>query len=579
MKEIRISESEFRIGVHIFLIASAFLYLVFSLYKTQITNHQKYWEIRKEQNLFAGSTNRRGTIYATRKDGELLPLAVDKEVYKLIISPKNIPKSDEDFYFQKLSEIVTSLDKQNFYEKISKKNIAYLELETLDKSVGDKIDDLALDGVLVVKDFKRSYPLKDVGARVVGFVGNGEGGMIGRYGLEKQYESDLTPTNSLSTSFFQKLLQNINSGTVDDVENTSKNVITTIEPNVEIFLHNHLVKMKEEWGADSVSAIILKPSNGDLIAMDTVPSYDPNNYKDFDVSLFNNPNIQGVYELGSIMKPITMSGGIELGLVTPETKYHDYGFIKINNYTIWNFDHKIRGEQTMQEVINNSLNTGAVFVEKLLGKENFKKNFAKFGFETITGIDFPGESYNITDNLERGNTSDVDYATAAFGQGVAVTPISMLRALSTIVNEGKLVYPRFLSGYLYPNGNIEHSNRDVDNDNKENQVVSTTTAKTVENMLVTLIDAGLAHGRFKDQYYKVGAKTGTAQIPKKGGGYETDRFIHSYFTFLGQGENRYAVLIFQVNPKRGSLASLTLAPPATKLKDFLISYYNIPPDR
>ncbi len=580
MKEIRINEGQIKILGLVSVVGIAFLYLIFCLYKTQITNHSKYLESRNEQNQLIVNNSKRGTIYGTRKDGELLPLAVDEQIYKLVISPKNIPKKIEDFYFEKLSQILPDLKKNDFYEKVSKKKIVYVELGIIDKKLVTKIDDLALEGVFVVKDFKRTYPMKDVGARFLGFVGDGEGGMMGRYGLEKQYNSLLTGNNSTSVSFFQKLLQDINLGSVS--KDTNKNgdndgsIITSIEPNVQNFLHNHLLDMKEQWGADSVSAIIIKPSSGDITAMDTVPSFDPNNYKDFDISLFNNPNIQGVYELGSIMKPITMSGGIQNRLVTPESTYHDYGFVKVNNFTIWNFDHKIRGEQTMQDVINNSLNTGAVYVENLLGKERFKNNFNNFGFETVTGVDFPGESYNITDNLEKGKTSDVDYATAAFGQGVAITPISMLRALSTLVNAGVLVQPKFIKSILHTDGNIEYVNP---NSEKKENVVSSTTAKTVENMLVNLIDVGLAHGRFKDKYYKVGAKTGTAQIPKKGGGYETDRFIHSYFTFLGEGENRYAVLIFQVNPKRGALASLTLAPPATKLKDFLISYYNIPPDR
>jgi cell division protein FtsI/penicillin-binding protein 2 len=410
----------------------------------------------------------------------------------------------------------------------------------------------------------------EVGGRIVGFVGDGNGGLVGRYGLEKQYENDLKSSDGLGSSFFAKIFESKNLSISDKA---SKDIVTSLEPNVMKYLNTILMEMKEKWGSDEASAIVMDAHTGEILGMETVPEFNPNNYKDYDIKNFKNPSVQGVYELGSIMKPITMAAGIEERLVTPQTVFHDYGFVKIDNYTIKNFDEKVRGDVTMQDIISQSLNTGVVYVQRLLGKEKFKDNFKKFGLEDTTGIDFPGEVINKTDNLD-GNT-DVNFATASFGQGVAITPISMLSALAILPNDGKTMCPHFLVSKIFQDA----STMDYECENAQKTVVSTSTAQTMKQMLVELIDTGLANGRFKDKNYKVGAKTGTAQLPSPDGKYYKDKFIHSYFTFFPSENPKFAVLIYQVNPKKGLLASITLAPFASQIKDFLLTYYSVPPDR
>jgi cell division protein FtsI/penicillin-binding protein 2 len=180
---------------------------------------------------------------------------------------------------------------------------------------------------------------------------------------------------------------------------------------------------------------------------------------------------------------------------------------------------------------------------------------------------------NKTDNLD--TDTEVNFATAAFGQGVAITPVSMLSALSVIANGGMSLSPHFLIRKELQNG-IKIS---YQRDEEPKVVVSSTTASTMKDMMVNLIDSGLANGRYKDLNYKIASKTGTAQLPSPDGKYYKDKFIHSYFTFFPADNPQFAVLIYQKNPKQGLLASLTLAPYATKIKDFLVTYYNIPPDR
>jgi cell division protein FtsI/penicillin-binding protein 2 len=548
-----------------------FLYLFYVLFSLQIRDGKKYLDKRTQQNERFSQNGKRGSIFSLRKDGELVPLAYDSVWYKLIVSPKDIPSDYQERLFQLMSrEVNLNISNEKFRSLLANKNSSYVELGIISKDEAENIEKLNLYGVYTVKSFKREYPFKEVGARVVGFVGGGEDGFLGRYGLEKFYNNDLSVGASIDSSFFSKIFKS--NEEISEVEN-NKDIVTTLEPNVMNFLHTTLLDMKEKWKADTVSAIIMRPKTGEIVAMETVPGFDPNKYAEENVKNFSNPSVSGVYELGSIMKPITMSSAINEGLVTPQTVFHDKGFVKIDNYTIKNFDEKVRGDVTMQDVISQSLNTGIVFVQRLLGKEKFKEYFEKSGLSDTTGIDFPNEAINLTDNLD--TDTDVNFATAAFGQGVAVTPIGMLTALSIITNRGKTICPHFLNYKLF-HDNFK-SYYECENEPKE--VIKETSADTAKKMMIELIETGLAHGRYKDQNYYIGAKTGTAQLPSPDGKYYKDKFIHSYFTFFPGTDPEFSVLIYQVNPKEGMLASMTLAPYATKIKDFLLEYYSLPPDK
>jgi cell division protein FtsI/penicillin-binding protein 2 len=532
-------------------------------------DHKEYKKTRDSQHENITKETKRDTIYGKLKNGDLVPLAVDQTKYKLVISPKDVPSFYEDRLYDLLNNIV-ALDYDSFKQRLSNKQDLHEEIKVINGLEREKVESLSIPGVMTYETFKREYPLQSVGGRVVGFVGGGEDGFTGRYGLEKQYNSDLTTKNNKNLNFFNKVFSHTKE---DESVSSSKEIVTSLEPNVMKFINKTLLQMHASWQADEVSAIVMENSTGKIIAMETIPEFDPNTYKDFEIKTYNNPSIQSVYELGSIMKPITLSGAIEKNLIKPTTVFHDTGFVKIDNYTIKNFDEKVRGDQTMQDVISNSLNTGAVYVQKLLGKDGFKENYNKFGLNEPTEIDFPGEVMNKNDNLD--TNTDVNFATASFGQGVAITPISMLTSLSIIANSGKKVCPHFLEYKLLKDRtkSFFECRHDLD------QAVSSSTANIMKNMLVELVDSGLAKGKYKDENYKVGAKTGTAQLPSPDGKYYKDKFIHSYFMFL-PGENpKYTVLIYQINPKKGALASLTLAPYATEIKNFLVTYYNIPPDR
>ena len=310
--------------------------------------------------------------------------------------------------------------------------------------------------------------------------------------------------------------------------------------------------------------------------MDSLPSYDPNNRADVsDLSVFANPLIGSVYEMGSIIKPLTMSAGIDSGAITANSTYNDTGTITVDGRKISNYDLVARGVIPMQQILSQSLNVGAAHIALTMGSTTMQKYFLNFGFGSTTGIDQPGEQAGLVRNLKSGQ--DVNYATAAFGQGIAITPTETVRALSAIANGGYLVTPHIANEIDYDIGGYKKINPGLGE-----RVFSSSTAATVTNMLINVVDKVMAPARsdMSKPGYAIAAKTGTAQIADPvNGGYYTDRYLHSFFGYFPAHNPRFLVFLYQVYPKNVQYASETLTDPFAQITSYLISYYDIPPDR
>lgn len=317
----------------------------------------------------------------------------------------------------------------------------------------------------------------------------------------------------------------------------------------------------------------MDPKTGAILAMALDNEFNSNQTRSVtDVTQFSNPLVENVFEMGSIMKPVIMGIAIDQGAVTPTTTYFDQGFVKVGDRTIYNFDKRGRGLANMQTVLNQSLNTGMVYVMQHMTKSAFKNQWLSFGFSQKTGVDLPAEGAGLTSNL---NTNrDVEFANVSFGQGVAITPLEMIRAHAVLANGGRLVTPHVVSAIEYPSGLTKQLDWPV-----TGQLIKPETQATITKMLITVFD-NYNGGKIKFDHYSVAAKTGTAQIAKPGGGYYGDRNLHTFMAYFPATNPRFIVFFYNQYPKNGAqFSSETLLPPFTELAKFLFSYYDVPPDR
>ena len=272
------------------------------------------------------------------------------------------------------------------------------------------------------------------------------------------------------------------------------------------------------------------------------------------------------------MKPLTMAAALDAGVVSPSATYNDTGCITANTKRICNWDKKARGVIPVIEIIKQSLNVGASWLAARLGQERLRDYFTKlFGEET--GVDLPSESEALIGNLS--SREQVNYATAAFGQGVAVTPMQMIRALGALANGGAMVRPHLVSAIELDSGVV----RPVD-PGAHTQVFSSEAVRETVTMMDAVFDQKLANGTAKIPTMSVAAKTGTAQLTKPGGGYyDEGRWFHSEVAFFPSYSPRFIILLYTNDPQGVEYASETLTPTLLDLVHFLIDYYEVPPDR
>jgi len=513
----------------------------------------------------------RGSILFMTKDKELVSAASISSGFKITINPRAIKNPEEAFNV--LNQII-SLNKEEFLAKAIKddpyEEIAFRQ----SKEVADKISELKIPGVSVFKERWRFYPGNELASRAIGLVAFDADKQTGRYGLERSYNHILErQADKLYINFFAEVFANL-SQLVFEKEKPG-NVVTSIEPSVQGVLEEQLAGIIKKWNSNFAGGIILNPKNGEVYAMAHLPQINLNDFsKVRDVSLFGNPIVESVFEFGSVIKALTMAAALNEGKVTADTKYDDKGFIVVGKETINNFDKKGRGVTNMQEVLNQSLNTGAVFAMQKLGRDKFRKYFFDFGLKERTGVDLPSEVKNLVSNLE-GN-QDVEYATASFGQGIATSPISAARAFSALANGGTLVTPHLVTKIDFD----DLPDKEIKKTASPNQIIKPETAEEITRMLTVVFDKSINKTDSLLKRYNIAAKTGTAQIAKEqGGGYYEDKHLHSFFAYFPAYNPEFLVLLYTKDPKGARFASETMAGPFMNIAKFLISYYEIPPDR
>jgi len=537
----------FRFSLVISLIFGGYVFLLFHLYQLQLTNGKVYLAQAESQNGAAYLTAAvRGAIYFTDRDGAKIPAAINKDfpeayaVPKIMTDTVSAAKTAAEIFSRPESELKKSFS--------TRSNYVLLAAHASDEVVS-KIRDAKVNGLYVKQVPDRFYPSGPLAAQLLGFVGpnNSDNGSSGRYGLEKFYEDKLAG----------------NEGNILEVAisaGVGENLALTLDSNIQREAETLLAKMVREHKAEGGTIIVEEPKTGKILAMGSSPDFDPNNYSISPIAAFLNPATEKLYEPGSIMKVVTMSAGIDSGKITPDTTYVDTGKLVIYDHVIRNWDLKAYGKMTMTGVIEKSLNTGAAFAERRTGDDVFKSYLKNFGFGDKTGIDLPGEIAGDLKGLVVGGPP-INFATASFGQGIAVTPLEVVNGISVVANGGLLMRP-YVNAALKPQ--------------IVRRVISEDTARSVTAMMVSAVDkAKLA----QISGYAVAGKTGTAQIPDFVRGGYSDQVTDSYVGFAPAYNPRFVIFIKLSKPEGAPLAGTTVLPAFRELAQFVLNYYNVTPDR
>jgi cell division protein FtsI/penicillin-binding protein 2 len=538
--------SRFTVLIGFLLIAYSFL--IFRLYNLELVKGG-YYTARAESETLASEdlSANRGAIYFTDKNGGVLPAAINKNFPIIYAVPKAIEDPDEAA--NALAPIL-NMPVQTLRKIFSKPNDSYEMLEKkIDPSLAAQVEDLNIKGVYTDAVAERFYPMGAVASQVLGFVGPNpkDSGESGHYGIEE---------------FYNSTLESVVSGSKNIIQGVDVNL--TIDPNIQIEAEKILDDLVAANNATGGSVIVEDPQTGKILAMGSTPDFDPNDYSSSSIADFLSPTVQKVYEPGSVFKVLTMAAGIDAGKITPQTTYTDKGTVTVSGAKITNYDLLTHGAYgpgtTMTNVIEHSINTGAVFAEAQTGNDIFTNYLKKFGLNEKTGVDLPGEVAGNLNELTP-KAPQVAFSTASYGQGVAVTPLEIINAIAAIANGGTLMRP-YLNAALQPQ--------------VIRRVISTSTAEQVTGMMISAVDkAGVA----SIDGYSMAGKTGSAFIPDLVHGGYTNKLIDSYIGFGPTSNPKFIAMIRIDTLPESAIAALSVVPAFRDLSQYIINYYGIPPDR
>ncbi len=560
--------------------------LIIRLFMLQIVGYADYKAAADGEHTFYKKLfPKRGEMFIRgyKRDGALDPFLVERNGEKVFPAVTNHeftliyadPRHIEDSI--KAAEIIApllELDVEVLKEKFQKKGDAY---EVVKNKVADelaqKVRDLSIKGIYFAPQERRYYPEPGLGGHMFGYVSASGDTQRGRYGLEGYFDEILRGKEGslkLETDAIGTLIPVGDKRVTEAVDGSD--LILTIDRTVQLVACDKLKKWVIQHGADGGSIIIQDPQTGAIRALCATPDFDPAQYGKSDIGTFNNPAIFSPYEPGSVFKAFTMAIGLELEKVTPTMTYIDTGSVKIGSYTIKNSDGKAHGLQTMMGVLDESLNTGTIFVARRVGIEQFRKYLKSFGFGSKTGIDLDTETSGTISSLDQKN-SDIYVATASFGQGITVTPMQLVTAYGALANGGKLMKPYIVDQVIKSDGTIIKTKP-----NMVRQVISARTSDLIGGMLVNVVRKG--HGkRAGVPGYFVAGKTGTAQVPRKDKkGYEQNATIGSFAGYAPVEQPAFVMLVRIDNPRDVQWAESSAAPLFGEMARFLLQYYEVPPD-
>ncbi len=506
----------------------------------------------------------RGRIY----DKNNHPLVLNQNGYTLYLEPKKI--TDKDKLINLLSgsleipeaSISAKLDMSKYWVAIT---------GGLTQEQKDKIDKLNIKGVGFDYQTKRFYPEASLSAHLLGFLGkNDQSEDVGYLGLEGFYNRDLRGLPGFVETERDIIGRPILIGVQQRVEpENGRDLILTIDKTVQEISKKKLLTGLDLYKAKKGCVITADPKTMAILSLVCLPDYDLEKYYLFSEDYYKNSAISDLFEPGSVFKPLIMAAALEEKKIKPNDIYNETGQVAVGEYNIKTWNDKYEGKISMTRILEKSSNVGMVYVGEKIGSKKIYDYLGKYGFGQNTGIDIEGETSGYL--KPQANWYPIDYATVTFGQGIAVTPIQMIRAFASIINGGYLMRPYLVQKIVSGNKITEIKPK------IERKIISPLTSEIIKKMLISTVENAEAKWD-RPKGYVIGGKTGTAQVPIKGH-YDPSKTIASFIGFAPASDPKFLTLVILYEPQTSPWGSETAAPLFFEIAKQLIVYYNISPTR
>lgn len=588
MKKNRASFSKRLIFLLIFFLILSLIIIV-RLFYVQIIKSKDYTKMALEQMTRSEEIiSDRGYIY----DRNGKKLAVNMAASTVYVNPQNYEGETLGYVAKELSPLV-EIEESRLVTMLSKGKRVKVK-QWVDREVAMRISEKNLDGVELVEGFRRFYPFAGSGSHLLGFI-NVDG--IGQYGVEASYNKELSGTPGKlikSSDMYNRKLPTKDSAVFDADDGLS--AILTIDQGVQSYIEEESKKILNEFNAEKVHIIVQEVETGDILGMETYPSFNPNEptspVTDMQAAKWDtlssedvqnewyknwrNPVVSDMYEPGSTFKLITAAIALEENTSNPNKKYYCTGYIRdIKNappLKCVSYENP-HGDITLSEALAKSCNPSFVYVNREIGRENFVKYIKAFGFGEKTDIDLPGEGIGIIPN-DPDQISELSLATMSYGHGLAVTPIQLINAVSAIGNNGILMTPRVVKEFVNSQGQKVKSNEIAE----KRQILSEETSKTMLQMMANVVEEGTGK-RAQSSIYRIGGKTGTANKVSESGGYSPNQYVSSFVGLAPIDDPKIAVLVIVDTPKTETYGSIVAAPAGKDIIEYTLNAMGVEEDR
>lgn len=499
-------------------------------------------------------TPKRGVIYD--REGE--PLAASFEARTIYAVPSGV--KDATATAQQLAGVLGG-KAETYVKRLRRKSSFVYVARKVDLERAKRVEDMRIPGIGFLEDSKRVYPSGELACQVLGFVDVDDRGIAG---LEKQYDAVLggKPGSVLAERDpYGRPIPGAVTRTVDRVD--GRDVVLTVDKDIQYQAQLDLAQAVEKYAAKSGSVLVMDPRDGSILAMASTPTYNPNDRNGADPRAFNNLPIVQPYEPGSTIKPFTAAAVIDKGIFKPDSSFDLPSTIRVGGREIGEAHERGNVEYTLTEIIANSSNVGAVKLGLALGKQGIWDYFTRFGFNSRTGVDFPGENDGMVPEPRLWSASSI--GNIPFGQGLTATPLQLGRALAAIADGGELVTPHFLMTVAGEKPQVWPKKR----------IIAPATAQQMTAVLRSVVDSGTGTAA-RVPGYLVAGKTGTAQVAKHGS-YAEGAYVASFIGFLPADDPRVLIVVVVNEPQNAIYGGTVAAPVFQQLAQFSVDHLKIPP--